>query len=247
MQRMYAVAFALFAGISVMSCTAQSGGVPAVENIRMAEGGHAAFVNVVNRSAKDITAFSLTIDVTFQGGRQSHFEQAIDLLPLLISKQSLSGAATLGEGALRPNASHEVTVSFSKDEVAQGINAKLDAAVYLDLTAYVDGNQEALSRILALRKDSALAAQQIADAINFAAADSVSPDPRGVAIAQLKKLLGEVKSDGRGLELQAAIADLQNQARRAGPNPQAEMRDYANKKSKHADIMSLHGGIKGAN
>jgi hypothetical protein len=213
----------------------------------MAESGHAAFVNVVNRSAKDITAFSLTIDVTFQGGRKSHFELAEDLLDILIYKQSLSGAATLGEGAIHPNGSHEVTVNFSKDEVAQSINARLDTAVYLDQTAYMDGNQEALDRIIAARKDSALAAQQAAEIMNNAAADSVTPDPRGMAIAQLQKLLHDA-TGARLVELETVIDNLQIQANHPSQQtPRADLRDFARKKSQHGDIMSLHGEIRRAN
>ena len=70
-------------------CTAQINSAAqvgaAVENIRLEDGSKAAFIRVVNNSGKDITAFNLSVDVTFKNGKASHFEHTTDFLPGIIS------------------------------------------------------------------------------------------------------------------------------------------------------------------
>jgi len=247
-----AVSMLLLGAHTYAAQTSNAGQVgAAVENIRFEKGSKVAFVRVVNTSDKEITAFNMSIDVTFVSGRQSHFEHMDELLPAMISKQFVSGAPVLGEGSLLPNERHEVRIDF--DDAAQSIHAKVDMVVYLDLSADVDANQDALSRLISWRKERAVVVQQAAEIINGAAFDSVTRNPRGMAINQLKKALAEAAAQNAGerqLELRSIISDLEAQsAARQGRQSdsqtaqQFELRDYARQKSKEAEAASSHAQI----
>jgi hypothetical protein len=138
------------------------------------------------------------------------------------------------------------------------VNAKPDVVVYADLSADVDNNQDALSRLISARKGRALSAAQAAEIINAAAADTVSPDPRGVALKQLRQLADQVNARASGdsseIELRLIISDLEprslSSAVQTSQQRSAEaafLRDYASKRSKDADVVSAHSLIRRAN
>jgi hypothetical protein len=232
---------------AIQQNTAQLGAV--VENIRFEQGSRVAFVRVKNTSNKKISAFNLSINLSSKSGHEGHFEQMVDLLPLMLGKQSLAGTTALDDGSLGPNESHEVRIDTN--EPVQGLRARVDMVAYLDLSAEVDRNQDALARLKSWRKGRALAAQQTAEVINRAAADSVTPDPRGMAINQLRTLLDEAVAQHAGereVELRAAISDLQNQrvvhlANQTNADSKADLRNYARRKSNEAEAASLHANI----
>ena len=220
---------------AVPSATIQLGA--SVENVRFEHDSKVAFVRVVNRSQKEITAINLSIDITFAGGKVDHFEQMLDLLPLIIARQTDTGVS--GEGSLAPGESREIRVDAVS--TIQSIHARVDMVTYLDLSAEIDENQDALNRLVSGRNGSARAAQDIAAVVSEAVASSVTPDPSGMAVRQLRKLLDSAVSQHAGereLELRAAISDLQSNG------VKADLKGYARRKNDAAKVISVHANVR---
>lgn len=211
----------------------------AVENVRLEQDGKVAFVRVMNQSTKDVTAFNLTVDVVFANGRPDHFEHATDFVDQIIST---------GSGAIRLGNRYEVRLDFS-DRVSS-VDAKPDVVVYADLSTDINRNQDGLDRIVTERRNAALAAGKAAEIISEAAANSVTPDPRGMALRQLRLLADKAKNspDMSEIELRTIIADLENQAvfPRKDVSPRDALKAYASDKTKDAEIKSAHSVVRRA-
>ena len=211
-----------------------------VENTRLEQDSKIAFVRVINRSERKITAINLSVDITFTNGKTDHFEQMFDLLTLIVSKQSKTGVA--GEGALAPGEGREIRIDAVNP--ISSIHSKVDMVAYLDLSAEVDQNQEALNRLVFQRKNRALAARQIADVISEAAASSVTPDASGMAVNRLRQMLDEAVSQQQGdkqIELRSAIADLQS------ARAKSDLKGYAKQKNDAAVMSSAHANVRRIN
>lgn len=211
-----------------------------VENTRLDQDSKTAFVRVVNHSQKKITAVNLSVDITFTNGKTDHFEQMLDLLTLMVTRQGQTGVA--GDGALAPGEGREIRI----DEVnpISSIHSKVDMVAYLDLSAEVDQNQEAFNRLVSQRKNRAVAARQVADVISEATASSVTPDPSGMAVNRLKQLLDEAVSKQQGdqqIELRSAIADLQS------ARAKSDLKGYAKQKNDAAVMSSTHANVRRIN
>ena len=145
-------------------------------------------------------------------------------------------------------------------------SAKLDVVAYADLSADVDKNQDALVRLVGARKSDALAQEErSAEIINAAAADTVSPDPVGLAIRQLRQVAEQIK--GRSTELSETKlssslfliskmdpAQAAFERKRTGievweqhNTEVAFLRGYASKKSKDAVTVEMHSHLGRAN
>jgi hypothetical protein len=255
----YAVAISMFL-LGVIPSTAQMNSATkvgaAVENIRLEDGSKVAFVRIINNSHKDITAFNLSIDVTFKNGKTSHFEHMTDFLPGIISG---------GREALHSGNSYEVRIDVAPDTELLSANAKLDVVAYADLSADVDKNQDALTRLVAIRKSEALTQERSAEIINAAAADTVSPDPVGLAIRQLQQIAEQIKgqksSELSETKLGVIIADLENRSAQAAFERKrtgievweqhntevAFLRGYASKKNTDAVTVEAHSHLRRAN
>jgi hypothetical protein len=250
----------IFLLLGVLSLAAQLNSAArvgaAVENIRLEDGSKVAFIRVLNNSGKDITAFNLSIDVAFKNGKASHFEHMTDFLPGIISG---------GREALHSGDSYEVRIDVPASTELLSANAKLDVVVYADFGADVDKNPEALVRLVTARKSDALTQERSAEIINAAAADTVSPDPVGLAIRQLRQIAEQTKrqqsSELSEAKLGAIIADLENQSAQAAFERKrtgmeiweqhntevAFLRSYASKKSKDAITVEGHSHLRRAN
>jgi hypothetical protein len=209
----------------------------AVENVRLEKDARVAFVRLMNESARDITALNMTVDVVFQNGIRDHFEHTTDLLRQIMST---------GSGAIHAGDRYEVRLDLPR-KVAS-INAKPDVVVYADLGADVDHNSDALDRIAAGRKSSALAAHKAAEVINEAACNSVTPDPRGMALRQLRILADQAKKipDVSEMELRLIISDLETQSitQRKDVSPRDTLKQYAIEKTKEAEMQSAHSSVR---
>ncbi len=246
--------------LGVISCTAQNNSAAKigaiVENICLGDGSKVAFIRIANNSGKDITAFNLSVDVTFKNGKTSHFEHMTDFLPGIISG---------GREALHTGNSYEVRIDVPDGTELLSANAKLDVAAYTDLSADVDSNQDALARLVAARRSDALAQERSAEIINAAAADTVSPDPVGFAIRQLRQVAEQIKgqqsSELSETKLGAIIADLENRSAQAAferkrtgvevweqhSTEVAFLRDYASRKNTDAVTVEVHSHLRRIN
>src|SRR6266853_2984855 len=163
-----------------------------VENIRFEKQSRIAYLRIVNTSTKDISGLNLSIDVTYESGPY-HYERILDLAAKMVDSQKVGAA---DNGALHPGATMEERLDLpargGPNNHALAVTAKIDLVAYADSTVEVN-NEAALSRLVSLRKNRMLADQKAAEIINEAAADSVTPDPRGVALARLRVLLEQAK------------------------------------------------------
>lgn len=259
MRLRYVVAISMLL-LGVISCTAQMNSAgqvgAAVENIRLEDGSKVAFIRVVNNSGKDITAFNLSVDVTFKNGKASHFEHTTDFLPGIISG---------GREALHSGNSYEVRIDVPAATELLSANAKLDVVAYADLSVDVDKNQNALARLVATRKSDALTQERSAEIINAAAADTVSPDPVGLAIRQLRQIAEQIKgqqsSELSEAKLGTIISDLENRSAQAAFERKrtgievseqhntevAFLRGYASRKNKDAVTVEVHSHLRRVN
>ncbi len=251
-----AISMVLLGGIS---CTAQVNSAAkvgaAVENIRLEDSSKVAFIRIVNNSGKDITAFNLSVDVTFKNDKASHFEHMTDFLP---------GITSGGREALHPGNSYEVRIDAPAGELLSA-NAKLDVVAYADLSADVDKNQDALVRLVASRKSDALAQERSAEIINAAAADTVSPDPVGLAIRQLRQIADQIKgkqsSEISETKLGTIISDLENRSAQAAferkrtgvevweqhSTEVAFLKGYASRRNQDAVTVEAHSHLRRTN
>jgi CRISPR/Cas system CMR-associated protein Cmr5 small subunit len=120
------------------------------------------------------------------------------------------------------------------------VSVKLDVVAYSDHTVDVE-NEPALLRLAGVRHNQALADQKAAEIINAAAADSVTPDPTGMAITHLRAVLEQArrKKGERELEveLMAIIADLES---RKSDASRSDLQSYATRKNADVEILSSH-------
>jgi hypothetical protein len=225
---------------------AQSGGPEigaVIDNVEFDKNMTTAVVRVFNQSAKDITAFNLSVDVHYRNGRTKHFERLIELLPKMVFQQMVSASPTLGEGALHPGKTEEVAVNLvppSDKNLVLSADIRLDMAVALDLSAQ-GSNQGAIERLVTLRKGHADADLKAAEIISAAAADSVTPDARGMALRQLRELQVEQQkknndTGGFSIELQSIIHDLER-------DQNIDLRSYARQRNRDALTKLAHVNI----
>jgi hypothetical protein len=233
----YRTVLPLFA--AMMFCQAQSsthlGAM--VENIRYENNMSVALATIVNTSQKDITAFTVSVDINYQNGRQSHFEQTRDLLPTIISRQGATGASTLGDGAFSAGRSTELRIDIGQI-TAVSVKATVIAVIYIDRTG--EGDAAALSRITSDRQQWAGALEEGTTIISEAIANSLS-DPAGAAIRRIKSLLNNIPHDKDGmrrLTLQTMIDDIQAKSRKG------DLSSYAIRKNQDAQYGFDHAKIR---
>jgi len=215
-----------------------------VDNVQFDKDMTIAVVRILNKSQKDITAFNLSVDVHYRNGRTKHFERLVELLPKMVFQQTVNASPKLGEGALHPGKTEEVTINLvspTDKNLVLSADIKLDMAVDLDLSA--EGpNQGAIDRLVALRKGHIDADLKAAEIISAAAADTVTPDPRGMALRQLRLLHEQAKTNndtgGFSHEIQNIIQDLER-------DQNIDLKSYARQRNRDAVTKSAHVKIGG--
>jgi len=217
-----------------------------IDNVRFEKGTRLAFVRIVNNSNKDITGFNLSIDVTYQNGQQNHYERMVDCLQSIIMRQRLG---LDDDGAIHPGGRYEERLDLPSrggpDNLAVAVSAKLDVVAYFDATADVVENGAALARLSSFRRNCMIADQKAAEIINAAAADTVTPDARGMAVSQLRTLLEQAKhkvgDHASETELALIIADLErNESEKGKP----DLIQYARDKYGDSEAMSAHVSLR---
>ena len=214
---------------------------PVVENVHFEKGSKIAVAIITNTSAKDVTGFNLSIEVTYQDGSQFSYERLVDFLPRMLSyqNQELSDSGTLHPGD-RWEERLDLPSHRGANNVAIAVTVKLDVAAYSDHSVDVE-NEPALLRLAGVRHNRALADQKAAEIISAAAADNVTPDPTGMALTQLRAALEEArrKKGERELEveLMAIIANLES---RKSDASRSDLRSYATRKNADVNILSSH-------
>jgi hypothetical protein len=215
-----------------------------VENIQFDNDMTTAVVRVVNNSAKDITGFDLSVDLNYKNGETKHSEMLVEFLPKMVSLQSQGKDVGPGEGALHPGNAEEVTVNLvppsAKNQLASA-RIQVDMVAYRDLSA--DGqNERALLRLSNMRKERALADLKAAEIISAAAANTITPDPRGMALKQLRELHDRAMKSGDSgsfaIEIENIIQDLERDQR-------IDLKSYARERNKDAVLHSQHQRIGG--
>ena len=215
-----------------------------VENIRFEKQSRIAFLRIVNTSTKDVTGLNLSIEVTYQNG-QYHYERVLDFAAKMVSAQK----AGLGDnGALHPGTTLEerldLPIRGGLDNRPLAVTAQVDLVAYTDLL--VEGNNEpALSRLVSLRKNRILADQKAAELINEAAANSVTPNPGGVAVSQLRALLEQAKRKEGEHELETELMAIIEDLERSGPEvSRGYLRQYATGKFRDSAAMAPHSELR---
>lgn len=203
-----------------------------VINVQLDTDKNTATIHIQNGSSKDISAYVISVDITYANGQTSHSELLVDLLPLMMTNHEQSAAAPLSEGAFRAGEARGEVATFSSDpsNPATKANAELMAVVYSDRTADVRSS-EALTRVLTVRRGVALARQESADIIRKAVDDPSEAHPAAAAAAAIQQLLLRSKAAHSGelqTELLSAIDDMQR-----APDVSVQLgvseRDYLNR------------------
>jgi hypothetical protein len=241
MPSLYVIAVTLLqlAGIQQLNRPVQLG--PVVENVRFEKGSNIAVASIANVSGKDVTGFNLSIEVTYQDGRQFSYERLVDLLPRMLSYQNQE---LPDNGTLHPGDRWEERLDLPSrsgaNNTAIAVSVKLDVAAYYDHSVDVE-NEPALLRLAAVRHNRALADQKAAEIISAAAANNVTPDPVGMAVTQLRAVLEQARRK-KGeheleVELMAIIANLES---RKSDTSRSDLRSYATRKNAEVEVLSSH-------
>jgi hypothetical protein len=132
-------------------------------------------MRILNTSQKEITAYNISLTLTYADGTSGYSELGPDFMNLVVN--GLSGRFMAGT-------SHDEVSHETKD--VTNIKAVLDVVIYADQTAEVH-NDRAFGQFLAMRQGQVLAQQKINEIVNQALADPVK-DPADAAATELKRL-----------------------------------------------------------
>jgi hypothetical protein len=243
-----AIAWALF--VSTISMAAAAGGVK-VQNVRLDAAENAAIIHIVNNSEKEISAYVISIDVTYAGGRKYYSEQLVDLLPLMMTKADESATSSLSDGAFRAGETRDEVATLPTDprNPVVKVDAAVIAVVYSDRTVEAR-SEDAVERVLAVRRGIALARKEAADVISKAAADAQESDPSAAAVAEIRQMLLRSKLEHSGelrTELLSILDDLQRAHELSLPSGVSErdyLRGYAAKSSQRASTTLANTQIR---
>ena len=173
-----------------------------VQNISLDPSKSTATVRMLNSSSKDISAYTLAIDLSFANGKTIHDERLEDYLPIPENAKKL----------WHPGTSRELVVPAGTSTPIAKTEAKVVAIIYADRTADVD-NEAAYQRMIDSRKGRAAAMAEVVKALRTAVANSAGPHPSEKASNSIKQLLYEAKASGSGDmhgELTVALQTLQD-------------------------------------
>jgi hypothetical protein len=213
-----------------------------VDNIHFEKGTRIALVRVVNTSNKDISGLNLSMDVAYPQG-QYHYERLLDFAAKIISQQK---AGHEENGALHPNTAMEerLDLPIRGGNLPLAVTVKVDVVAYADSTADVE-NDAAFQRLVDLRRNHILAITKAAEIINEAAANSVTPDPRGMALTQLRVLLEQARRKQGEHELETELMVIIDDLEKRSPETSsADLRRYATDKVRDSEAMAPHTALR---
>jgi hypothetical protein len=177
-------------------------------------------VTIVNTSQKDITAFNLSLKITYQSG-VSQYQWLRDLLNNAVFLERYKGTPNeqsirqqLGPVAFPAGGSYDEKIPVQPD--FKDFEAVLDVVAFSDKTAEAT-NATALGRLVAQRKATALSIQKAVEIIDGVLADSTVTNPHGEAATKVQKRLDAWKAtvhydvvDMDEGELIGMVRDLKN-------------------------------------
>jgi hypothetical protein len=172
----------------------------------------------------------------------------VDFLPRILSNQKQN---LMDDGALHPGGWFEERLDLPSmggpDNLVVEVSATLDVAAYADATATVENhNDDALARIMSHRRERMLADQRAAEIINAALADTLTPDPHGMAITQLRSVLEQSKHKSGehelDVQLMAIISDLERMHNVATPS-RSDLRRYAQERHGDSEATAIHAHL----
>ena len=218
--------------VCVLTCGALSFAAvgASVENISVDASTSTVMVRMVNNSTKDISAYTLAIELTLANGRTIHRERLEDYLPIPENAKKL----------WHPGTTREQVVPITADNPVIKSEAKIVAIIYADRTADVD-NTAAYQRMIDSRTERATAMMQEAKAIQTALTD---PNPTQKASENIKQLLYDAKASGKGNvhgELTVTLRWLQDApkaAARANMNEGEYLKAYADQMNRFASVTA---------
>ncbi len=243
MQRIYLLGLLALASLPV-SIFAQT---PAVENIRFENGMQTAYVRIVNTSNKDITGFVLSVDALYEDSHIEHSLLLTDYVPAMLDRKNAGQPESMA--ALRAGDKKEVRLDLPARDgkwPTVTLQIKMTVIAYANATVDVQNDHEnGLGNLIAWRKKAALASRKAAEAINEAAADSVTPDPNGVAISKLRALvLDQAQRKAGETHDSAEMALIINRLESMGSASKTELRHYATEKYNDAAYLEMHAQLK---
>jgi hypothetical protein len=200
-------------------------------------------VTIVNTSQKDITAFNLSLKITYQGS-VSQYQWLRDLLNSAVLLERFKGTPDeqsirqqVGPVAIPVGGSYDEKIPVQPD--FKDFEAVLDVVAFSDKTAEAT-NAAALGRLVAQRKATALSIQKADEIIGGVLADSTVTNPHGEAATQVQKRLDAWKAtvhydviDMDEGELIGIVRDLKNAPASRGNSSEAEyLKTYVAMKEK---------------
>jgi len=179
------------------------GATATVQNLDLTN--NTATLVVTNTSDKDITAYSVAVDIIHTSGKKDHSETMQDYGPLLTSKGEILHPGHTSE--------HPELWKRTDDDPVVGMEAKVVTVVYNDHSAEVI-DEQAFQRINEHRTSVMRALQKSAEIIGNALADPANQHPSAKAASQLTALMENAKAthsmDIDVVYLQIVRDELQN-------------------------------------
>jgi hypothetical protein len=216
-------------------------------------------LHLANNSAKDITAYSMTISRRYSNrstgyvdGSPTVSESMEDMLGgVIYREEGMQGQE--GNGTFAAGTSKYQHIPEAAD--ITDVNAVVDMVIFADATAYVQ-NERAFKQLMAIRKGQLMAMQKVDEVIKGVLSDSTVEEPIAQVLTELIALafvprgklepLGSRPEDPEGnqqIELQNAIRNLQNM-QRTKANEREELTRYVEEQEKRIALMKPHCEIE---
>src|SRR6185437_11808237 len=209
-------------------------------------------LRVTNSSQSDITAFTVAVTAVYASGYSDDDEKMDDFLPRMISQQVDLGIASPEEGAFHPGQSQEEPFSFTviPDNPVVRVDTRVEVVAYADRTVEVN-NEEALGRLLEVRKGGLLAKQEAVAIIRKRLNNFQDAHPIAGAATDIQQLHDRAKAQHTGelgVELDAVIQNLHNispkNSLQTNASGRERLSDYAGMKEREASFLLPHTQLR---
>jgi len=192
-------------------------------------------VRIVNASQKDITAFNLSLKITYASA-VSQYQWLRDLVNAAVLLDRFKGTANehalrqeFGDGEIPIGGSHDEKISVQPGLV--NFAAVLDVVAYSDKTAEAT-NTAALQRLIDQRKAMALSIQKANEIVQSVISDPTVTHPHVAASTQVQKLLDAWRAKPHYDTLDMNEAELVGIADELKQTPPERLKTYIDLKEK---------------
>lgn len=155
-------------------------------------------VTVVNTSDKDITAFNLSLKVTYASGQVTAYQWRHDFLGVATLLESVAGTPSeqnlekqVGPTSIPARGSYDQKIPVGPN--LRDFEAVLDVVAFSDKTAEAT-NQQALQQLIASRKAKAATIQKANETVAAVLADTTVKSPHEAAAAKVQGVLDAWKT-----------------------------------------------------